>query len=106
MIAVPTVSSIGSLSSHQFRLNISQPLGTNSYMLITLPLDTNLSQFVNQSSCPIQSLDLIQNSQGICSIYNLNNRIIKVDINSTNGIRTQILNITINNIVNPENPEV
>lgn len=103
LTVIPTPNSIGTKSIYVFRVNISQPLSTASYILINLPLELDITQFTNSSTCTIQSIDA--NTNAVCSIYDVANKVIQVSINAVNGVSApQLLNITIGDIINADNP--
>lgn len=100
---VPLTSVIGDPTTYRFSLKLGNPLSTSCKILLYLPFGLNISQNSNSyPTCSLQSSSV--SPQILCSVFDLPNNIIQVNINSTTLITAQTINITIGNLTNPINP--
>ncbi len=101
---IPSISVIGDPTNYRFSLKINNALSDSAKILLYLPLGLNISQNSNSyPTCSLQSSAVSPITQ--CSVYDLPNNIIQVNINSSAGLTAQTLNITIGNLTNPINPD-
>lgn len=97
-------NSVGTRTTYIFNISINHSLSNSAFILLNLPLELDITQFSSNSNCTfLAPLNTVV--QVVCSIFDSINKVIIVNVNSTSGINlSQMLTITINDIINPVNP--